>query len=186
EPGRDQVHADGRELEREIFRHGGERGWGSRDEREADRRAAAPGAAYEEQGASPADPAGGVPGAPQRRQEISLPVPARLFDVELSQRRVVGTRARDQYVVDRRGQLVEKPLEAIEVRRVEGGTAQSVELERRVLEALRVAAGEDDVGSLGACSSGCLESDSRAAADHDDGLPRQLRIAAHGVTSAWV
>jgi len=33
------------------------------------------------------------------------------------------------------------------------------------------------VGSLGACSSGCLESDAGAAADHDDGLPKKLRFA---------
>ncbi len=52
--------------------------------------------------------------------------------------------------------------------------ADGRELERRVLEALRVAAGEDDVGSLCACSSGCLESDFGAATDHDDGLPEAL------------
>jgi hypothetical protein len=46
-----------------------------------------------------------------------------------------------------------------------------------VLEALRVAAGEDDVGSFGACASGCLKSDSGAAADHDDGLPKELGFA---------
>ncbi len=48
EPGRDQVHADGRELEREVLRDGGKRGRESRDEREPRRRAAATGAAHEE------------------------------------------------------------------------------------------------------------------------------------------
>jgi hypothetical protein len=80
-------------------------------------------------------------------------------------------------VVDRRRQLIEEPLEATEVSRVEGGTAQCVELKRRLLEALRVAAGEDDAGPLAAYSSGCLESDSGAAADHDDGLPTELGLA---------
>src|SRR5438309_10627881 len=62
EPGRDQVHADGRELEREVFRQSGKRGRQRRDERESRRRAAATGAAHEEQGPSRTNLAHGVPG----------------------------------------------------------------------------------------------------------------------------
>ncbi len=47
----------------------------------------------------------------------------------------------------------------------------------RVLEALWVAVGEDDAGSLGAYPSGCLKPDSGAAADYDDGLPKELGFA---------
>ena len=46
-----------------------------------------------------------------------------------------------------------------------------------LLEPLGVAAGEDDVGALGACAPGGLQADAGAAADHDDGLPEQLRLA---------
>ena len=42
---------------------------------------------------------------------------------------------------------------------------------------LGVAAGEDDLGALGAGAPGRLEPDAGAAADHDDGLAEQLRFA---------
>jgi hypothetical protein len=67
EPGRDQVHAGGRELEREILRQRGKRGPERGDERESRRRAAATGAAHEEQGASRANLARGVSGDLQRQ-----------------------------------------------------------------------------------------------------------------------
>ena len=73
-------------------------------------------------------------------------------------------------MVDRRGQLVEELLEPVEVGGVEGRRAPRAELGRGALEALGVAAGEDDVGALGAGAPGGLEADAGAAADHDDGL----------------
>src|SRR6516225_4431069 len=82
-------------------------------------------------------------------------------------------------------QLVEEPIEAIEVRRVKGGTAQCADLERCLLEALHVATGEDDIGSLGACSSGGFESDSGAATDHADGLPNELGFATCPRDRGW-
>ncbi len=45
-------------------------------------------------------------------------------------------------------------------------------------QALGIAAGEDHLGPLGAGSPGRLEPDAGAAADHDDGLAEQLRLAA--------
>jgi hypothetical protein len=51
-------------------------------------------------------------------------------------------------VVDRPGQLVEEPLEALEVGGVEGGDAGG-ELEAGAAQAIRVARGEDHVSSLG-------------------------------------
>ena len=47
---------------------------------------------------------------------------------------------------------------------------------RRLLEPLGIAAGEDDVGALGARQPGGLEPDAGAAADHDDGLAGELRL----------
>jgi hypothetical protein len=41
------------------------------------------------------------------------------------------------------------------------------------------ASSQDQVGSLGAGAPGRLEADTRAAADHDDGLSGELRFAAH-------
>ena len=63
----DEVDADGRELEREVLRHGGMRGRESRDERKSPRRAAATDAAHEEQGPSRANLAHGLPGDLQRQ-----------------------------------------------------------------------------------------------------------------------
>jgi hypothetical protein len=47
------------------------------------------------------------------------------------------------------------------------------------LQAIRVARGEDQFGSLGAGTPGGLEPDAGATADHDDGLPGELRLARH-------
>ena len=81
--------------------------------------------------------------------KMGVDVAACRFDVELRQRRVVGTGAGDQHVVDRRGQLVEESPEPFEVGGIEGGDA-GPELEADAAEALRVARGEDHVGPLGA------------------------------------
>ena len=48
------------------------------------------------------------------------------------------------------------------------------------VEALGIAAGEDDLGALGACAPGGLEPDAGAAADDDDGLAEQFRLAELG------
>ena len=144
------------------------------------RRAAAAGAAHEEQGSSRADLARGGSSHLDRQQEMGVHVAARLVDVELRQRRVVGTGARDQHVIDRRGQLVEEPAEPVEVGGVEGGDAGGPELEADALQAIRVARGEDHLGALRARAPGGLEPDARAAADHDDGLPEQRRRLAGG------
>jgi hypothetical protein len=53
-------------------------------------------------------------------------------------------------VVDRRRKAVEEVLEAVGVGGVERRGAQRAELARGVPEALRGAAGEDDVGPFGA------------------------------------
>ena len=51
---------------------------------------------------------------------------------------------------------------------------------------IRVAAGEHDVGSLRARAPGRLQPDAGAAADHDDGLAGELRLAAHGEPASAV
>jgi hypothetical protein len=49
----------------------------------------------------------------------------------------------------------------------------SAELDCDTLQALAIPAGEHDVGPFDARAPGRLDSDPRAAADHDDGLPEQ-------------
>jgi hypothetical protein len=99
----------------------------------------------------------------------------------MSASRVVRAAGGDHDVVDRRRQIVEEPLEALEVGGVACRTAQRAELACGMLEAFRVAAGENDIGALGPCSPGRLQPDPRA--DHDDRLPSELRFAAHDLTS---
>lgn len=53
--------------------------------------------------------------------------------------------------------------------------APGANVEGSPLEAVRIPAGEDDIGALGASSTGTLETDSAAAADDDDRLPEQFR-----------
>jgi hypothetical protein len=83
-------------------------------------------------------------------------------------------------VVDRFGQVTEEPFARSWAGGIEGGAAQRAEFARGVLQALGIAAGEDDVGALGAGSPGCLEPDSGAAAGHDDCLAEQLGLALDG------
>jgi hypothetical protein len=75
---------------------------------------------------------------------------------------MVGAGTGDQQVVDRRGQRVEEPPEAVEVGGVEGGDA-GLEFEADAVQAIGVAGREDEVGALGAGEPGRLEPDARAA-----------------------
>ena len=80
-------------------------------------------------------------------------------------------------MVDRAWQLVEEPLQRCRVGDVEGGGAPRLDVARCLLEPLGIAGGEDDVGALAAGAAGGLEADAGAAADQDDGLAEQLRLA---------
>jgi len=86
----------------------------------------------------------------------------------------------DHHVVDRGRQVAEERLEGSRIRGVEGRSAQRGDLARGDLEPLGIAAGEDQLGPLSACSSGGFEPDAGATADHDDGLPEEFRFALDG------
>ena len=107
---------------------------------------------------------------------MGLDVAAGLVEIELRQRRVVRAGPGHQHVVDRRGQVLEERPEPFEVGGVEGLDALRVDLGRGALEPRLVAAGQDDVGALGAGAPGGFESNARAPANDDDGLPEQLRF----------
>ena len=102
---------------------------------------------------------------------------AHLIRVHLEQGHVARAGAGDQHVVDRVRQLVEESLQRGRIGGVEGGGAPRADVARRPLEALGIAAGEDDVGALAAGAPGGLEADPGAAADQDDGLAEQFRVA---------
>jgi hypothetical protein len=54
---------------------------------------------------------------------------------------------------------------------------------RRLAEPDGIAAGEDDLGTLSPDAPGCLKPDARAASDHHDRLPGQLRFVLACVTA---
>src|SRR5262249_30982151 len=77
EAGGDDVHPDGRELEREAGREGGECGRDRRHEPEADAWAAGAGAAHEQQRASRSHLVCGVAGDLEDQHEVPVEVAAR-------------------------------------------------------------------------------------------------------------
>src|SRR5277367_2656971 len=97
-------------------------------------------------------------------------------------------------MVDRRGQVLEESLQRSRVVGVEGRRVLYTEFQRRLLEPAGIAAGEEDIGSLGPGAPGCLEPDTCAAADQDDGLSGQFRFtlgedgsgcAGHDSSDGW-
>jgi hypothetical protein len=87
-------------------------------------------------------------------------------------------------MVDLLGQVLEEARERRRIVDVKGRAAEGAELERGVLQAVRISAGKDDVGRLGPCSPCRCQPNAGAAADHDDGLPEQFRFAPGGRDSA--
>jgi hypothetical protein len=111
---------------------------------------------------------------------MRIEVTARLREVHGREWCVVRPPCRHHHVVDRCRQVGKKLVETVEVGGVESRAATRPELERGPLESLGIARGQDDVGSLGACPPGGLESDAGASTDDDDGLPEQLGFTPRG------
>src|SRR5262249_46189406 len=98
----------------------------------------------------------------------------------LERGRIVRSAGGDHHVVDRCSETVKERLQGGWIVGIEGCGALRVDLERRLLEALGIAPGENHAGALGAGSPCCFEPDARAPADDDDGLTEQFRFARHG------
>jgi hypothetical protein len=133
------------------------------------------------QGTGRPDHLGGATRHIEREQQVLGEAASRLLRRHLEGRPVVGSAGGDHHVVDRGWEILEERLQGGRIVGVEGGGALHVELARCLLEAFGVAAGEDDAGALGAGSPGRFQPDARAAADHDDGLSEQFRLASHVV-----
>src|SRR5262249_20467144 len=192
EAGRDQVHADGRELEREVPRQRWKAGTERSDEREPGRGAPSAGSAPEEWRLGRATPAHGGARNLDRQKKMRAAVAARLLEVEAGQRRVVRPGAGDEHVVDGPAQIGEKPFEPLEIGGVESGRART-ELSSDPAQAVGIARSEDHFGAPGPSQPARLETDARAAADHDYRLSVQhwnpyeeesASIASFAVTTA--
>src|SRR5262249_15258333 len=81
---------------------------------------------------------------------------------------------------DRGRQVSEESFQRRRIIGVEGGGAQRADLARGALEARAIPGREDHFAPLSARSSGGFEPDAGAAADHDDGLSEEFRLARDG------
>jgi hypothetical protein len=82
-------------------------------------------------------------------------------------------------VVDCR-EVTEEPVESDRIGGVESGSTQGINLTGSVLEALGIPAREDNLGPFRSCTACRFESDASATADHDNGLPKELRFTVDG------
>jgi hypothetical protein len=82
-------------------------------------------------------------------------------------------------VVDCR-EVTEEPIESNRIGGVEGRGTQGINLTGSVLEALGISAREDHLGPFCTRTMCRFESDASATADHNNGLPKELRFAVDG------
>ena len=122
----------------------------------------------------------GVAGDLDHQQDVFIDRAARLLEVQIDEAPVVRPASRYHHVVDRGWQVAEEPIEGGRIRGIEGRSAQRIELARGAFKAHGIPPGEDHPGPLNACSPGRFEPHSGAAADHNDGLPEEFRLAPTG------
>jgi hypothetical protein len=82
-------------------------------------------------------------------------------------------------VVDCR-EVKEEPIESKRIRGVESRGTQGINLNGSVPEALGIPAREDHPGPFCTCATRRFQTDARATADHNHGLPRELRLTVDG------
>src|SRR5262245_33489842 len=123
---------------------------------------------------------GGVARNPECQQHVLADGEAGLLELDLPQGPVMRPGAGDHHVVDQGRQVSEESFQGSRIIGVEGGSAQRADLARGALEALAIPGGEDQLGPLSTRSSGGFEPDAGAAADHDDGLSEEFRLARDG------
>ena len=108
----------------------------------------AAGAAHEDQAPARAHPAHGAAGHLEIQPDVIAESVAHLAGVHLEQRAVARSACGHHHMVNWFGQATEEPLQRRPVVRIEGGDALGAHLRRRLLEPIRIAAGENDFGTL--------------------------------------
>jgi len=121
-----------------------------------------------------------VAGDRERQPDVVGDVAGGVRDVHVGERRVVRTSRGDHDMVDGRREGPEERVESVGIEGVECRVPLRADLGGGASEALRVPAGEDDLGAFGAGGPGGFEPDAGAAADDDDGLPAQGRLPQAG------
>src|SRR6202047_1361633 len=109
------------------------------------------------------------------QQEVLADKIANLREVHIGEASVVRPAGCHHHVVDCR-EVTEEPIESNRIRGVEGRGTQGINLTGSVLEALGIPAREDHLGAFCMCPTCRLESNASATADHNNGLPKELRF----------
>ena len=92
---------------------------------------------------------GDVAGDLDRKQRVPAEGVADLLGLHLEDRPVLGAAGGDQDMVDRRRQALAEAGQRTRIVGVKGRGTVGVDLERGLLQAVEIAAGEDHVGRLG-------------------------------------
>jgi hypothetical protein len=104
---------------------------------------------------------------------------ANLRQVHFGEASVVRPAGCHHHVVDC-WEVTEEPIEGNRVRGVEGRGTQGINFIGGALEALGIPAREDHLGPSCTCTTCRFESDAGATADHNNGLPKELRFTVDG------
>jgi len=118
-----------------------------------------------------------IAGDVDHQQNVLIEGAARLLEVQIDEAPVMRLARCHHDVVDRAWQVAEKSLEGSRVRGIKGRGAQRIEFARGAMKALGIPARKDHPRPLNARSPGSFEPHAGAAADHDDGLTEELRLA---------
>src|ERR1700722_5964917 len=103
---------------------------------------------------------------------MGLNILASPLEIEVCQRRIIRCRSSHQHMVHRRGQVIEKLVEQLEIGSIERGGTDCIDVSRSTLERFSLSCCENHLGALSTRSSGSFKTSARAAADHNNGLAK--------------
>src|SRR5580692_7862660 len=175
----DEVDSHGRDFKRQVSGEGGERSGDCASDAHADRWASTASPAHEDQCSSRSHFVGRLASDVKRQQEVLSDKTANLREVHIGEASVVRPAGCHHHVVDCR-EVMEEPIDSNRIRGVEGRGTQAINLTGSLLEALGIPAREDHLGPFCACTTCSFESDASTTADHNNGLPKELRFTVDG------
>src|SRR5215470_12201717 len=175
----DEVDSHGCDFKRQVSGEGGECSGACASDTHADRWASTTSPAHEDQCSSRSHFVGHVARDVKRQQEVLADKIANIREVHIGEPSVVGPTGCHHHVVDCR-EVTEEPIESNRIRGVEGRGTQGINLTGSALEALGIPAREDHLGPFFMCMTCGFESDASATADHNYGLPKELRFTVDG------
>src|SRR5439155_14497186 len=116
---------------------------------------------------------------PERAEQVLVEHAQRKVEVQLRNGTVGRTAAAHQDVIELCRQAAEEPLQFRGVIEIQRRRAEPGYLSAGAVEPLRVAAGDDELGAGRTRLAGGLQTDTGAAADDHDDLPRKAVRRVH-------